>query len=73
MVRPLVQLIPERMRFVTLASSLAKNERPQSMRTLMPEGGRMAAPVTVQSNVAVAVSPLASVTVTVTVFTARRD
>ena len=29
----------------------------------------MAAPVTVQSNVDVAVSPLASVTVTVTVFT----
>ena len=44
MVRPLLALIPERMRRVTLASSLAKNERPQSIRTLMPAGGRMAAP-----------------------------
>ena len=47
-VRPLWQRMSETMRPVTLALALVKKASPQSMRTFIPEGGKMAFPVTVQ-------------------------
>ena len=65
--RPRLQFMAEMMRAVTSACGLEYDASPQSMRTLMPAGGRMALPVTTQSKSLEAVSPLASVTVMVTV------
>ena len=67
LLRPRLQAMPEIRRAVTSASGREYEASPQSMRTLMPEGGTMALPVTTQSKSRDAVSPLASVTVMVTV------